>query len=109
MIGLSQLEIGRLEEAFQLPDAGGVPHLAQSLRFDLPNALAGDLELAADFFERPAVAIDQAEPLLQDLALALRERGQHVANLVLEERDRRDVRRVLGGLIGNEITEALVV
>ena len=39
----------QLDEAFQLPDAGGVAHFPQGFRLDLADALAGDLELAADF------------------------------------------------------------
>jgi hypothetical protein len=39
----------QLDEAFELPDAGGVAHFAQRLGLDLADALAGDLELAARF------------------------------------------------------------
>ena len=38
------------QKAIQLPDARGVPHFAERLGFDLPDALARDPELAADFF-----------------------------------------------------------
>ncbi len=53
----------QFDEAFQLPDAGGVAHFPQSLGLDLADALAGDLELAADFLERAAVAVLEAEAL----------------------------------------------
>jgi hypothetical protein len=45
-------------------------HLAQRLGLDLADALAGDLELAPDFFERAAVTVDQPESLLEDLRFA---------------------------------------
>jgi hypothetical protein len=38
----------QLDEALELSDGGGVAHLAECLRPDLADALAGDLELAAD-------------------------------------------------------------
>ena len=60
----------QLDEAFQLPDAGGVAHFPEGLGFDLADPLAGDLELAADFFKRAAVAVLEAEALFEDLALA---------------------------------------
>jgi hypothetical protein len=37
----------QLDEAFEYADAGGVAHFAEGLGFDLADALAGDLELAA--------------------------------------------------------------
>src|SRR5688572_18181061 len=48
----SGFEFFGFEEALQLADAGGVAHFAEGLGFDLADALAGDLELFADFFER---------------------------------------------------------
>ena len=46
--------------------------LAQRLRLDLADALAGDAELAADLLERAAAAVFEAEAQLQHLALARR-------------------------------------
>src|SRR5205823_3474033 len=40
------------EEASELLGARRVPELAQRLRFDLPDTLARDIELLADFFQR---------------------------------------------------------
>src|SRR5688572_17009699 len=40
------------EEASQLLTAAWMPQLAQRLRFYLPDALARDVELLADFFQR---------------------------------------------------------
>jgi hypothetical protein len=50
---------------------GGMAHFAQRLGFDLADALAGDVELAAHFLQRARVAVAQAEAQFQDLALAL--------------------------------------
>ena len=38
----------QLDEAFELPDAGGVAHFPEGLGLDLADALAGDLELAGE-------------------------------------------------------------
>jgi hypothetical protein len=50
---------------FLPPDPGGVAHLPQGLGLDLADAFAGDLELAADFLEGAAVAVLEAEALLE--------------------------------------------
>jgi hypothetical protein len=34
----------QFDEAFELPDAGGVPHFAEGFGFDLADAFADDLE-----------------------------------------------------------------
>ena len=65
-----RLNLGRFEKAFQLPDPGRVAHLAQRLGLDLPDALPGDLELPSHLLERAAVAVHEAEPLFEHLALA---------------------------------------
>ena len=56
----------------------GLAHLAQRLRLDLADAFASDLELPAYFFERAAVAVHQAEALLEDLPLAFGQRVEDV-------------------------------
>ena len=61
---------GKFDETFQFADAGRVAHLAECFGLDLADALAGDLELAADFLERAAVAVLEAEALFKHLALA---------------------------------------
>ena len=82
-----------------------MPHLAQSFRLDLPNAFARDAELPANFFECPAVTVDEAEALLEHLAFALGERLEHVLNLLLEENNRGHVARIFGAFVFDEITE----
>ena len=56
-----------LEKALELADAGGVAHFAEGLGFDLADALAGDLELLADFLEGAGVAVAEAETQLETL------------------------------------------
>src|SRR3954447_3936185 len=75
---------GGVEEAFELPAADRVLQLADGLRLDLADALAGDLENPADLFERVGVAVAQAVAELDDLALAVGERLEHALDLVLE-------------------------
>src|SRR5262249_42794217 len=88
-----------LKEAVQMPDARRVPHLAQRLRLDLADALARDAELAPHFFQRARIAVDQAKALFENGALALRQRVEHVADLLLQQRVGRHLRRVLRALV----------
>ena len=64
-------QAGSFKEAFELPDTSWMPHLTQGLRFDLADALAGNLELPAYFFQGSAVPIDQPETLLEDLSFPI--------------------------------------
>ena len=59
--------------------------LAQRLRLDLADALAGDLELLPDFFERAAAAIVEAEAQVQHFPLAHGQRVEHVLHLLFEQ------------------------
>src|SRR5262245_27534217 len=58
--------------------------LPQRLRLDLPDAFAGDGEALADLFEGVLAAVADAEPHLDDLLLARRQRLQHRLGLLLE-------------------------
>src|SRR6478752_7158709 len=98
-----------IEEAVQLADTRRVAHLAERFGLDLTDALAGDLELLADLLERAAVAVHEAEAQRKHAALALGERVEDVDDLFTEERERRHVVRVLGGLVLDEVAEAGVV
>src|SRR5580658_3491918 len=71
-------------EAFEVARSARLAQLAQRLRFDLPGALAGDGELLADFLERVVGLLPDAEAHAQDLLLARRERGEHLARLLAE-------------------------
>src|SRR5882762_7251886 len=97
------------EEAVQMADAGRVAHLTERLRLDLADALAGDAELAAHFFQRARVTIDQAEALFEDGALTLGERVEHVADLFLQERIGGHLGGILRRLVLDEIAERRVV
>ena len=61
----------------KLADASGVSHFAQGLRFDLANALPGDLELPADFLESARIAVAQTEAQSQDFLLPVGQARKH--------------------------------
>src|ERR1035438_2364649 len=81
------------DEGLQLAAAAGMPQLAQRLGFDLADAVSGDLEALADFFQRVLGAVFQAEAHLDDPLLARRERAQNLRGVLLEvhadDRDRK--------------------
>src|SRR5258706_16346567 len=77
----------RIEERPQLLRARRMAQLAKRFRFDLPDALAGDVERAADLFERVLGAVADTEAHLEDLLLARRERAQNFVRLFLEVGD----------------------
>ena len=68
-------------ERLQVAAADRVLQLADGLGLDLPDALAGDLEDVADFFQRVGVAVAQAVAELDDLALAVGQRLQQLFDL----------------------------
>src|SRR4030095_9110049 len=72
------------EERAQLAAPRWVTQLAQRLGLDLPDALARDGEALAALFERVLAAVADAEPHLDDLLLARRQRLQHRLGLFLE-------------------------
>ena len=59
--------------------------LGKRLRFDLPDPLPGHPELAPDFLQRPRMAVDQAEPQLDDLCLPFGQRVQDGLQLFLQQ------------------------
>jgi len=52
------------EEAFELSNSGRMPHLTERFGLNLADPLARHLELAADLFQRAAIAIHQTKTLL---------------------------------------------
>src|SRR6478609_8498124 len=82
-----------LQIVLQLAAPARVAELAERLRLDLANALAGHVELLAHFLERPRPAVLQPEPELEHAPLATGQRVEHRLDLFLEEL----VRRRLGG------------
>jgi hypothetical protein len=97
------------EEALELADAGGMAHFAEGLGFDLADALAGDVELAADFLEGAGIAVAKAEAEFEDAAFAGGKAGEDVAELVFEEAEAGDLGRAFGALVFDEVAEAGVV
>src|ERR1700730_17839831 len=73
-----------LEKRAKLPAPRRVPQLPQRLRLDLADALSGDREALAHFLERVLAAVADAEPHLDDLFLARRERLEDRFGLFLE-------------------------
>src|SRR3569833_1952063 len=74
---------GRLlevEERAQLLRSARVAQLAQGLGLDLADALAGDVELLADFLEGVVGVHVDAEAHAQHLRLPRGEAGEHVAH-----------------------------
>src|ERR1700737_1861616 len=67
--------------------------LAQRLRFDLANPLAGHTETLTHLFQGALVTVDEAEAQLQHAPLARRERIQDVLDLVVEHGQRGGIRR----------------
>ena len=62
-----------------------MPDLTQRLRLDLPDALAGDGELAADFLKGVLGAVvAHTEAHAEDALFALAEGVEHVADGLLE-------------------------
>src|SRR4249920_3493141 len=75
-----------LDERLEALRARRMPQLAQRLRLDLADALARDLEVLADLFERVVALLADAEAHAQDLLLARRQRLEHAAGALLEVR-----------------------
>src|SRR3954469_10086705 len=79
--------------------------LLQRVVLDLADALAGDVEGAADLLQRPRAAAGQAEAHLDDLALALGQGRQRAVDVLLAQVLRRDLKRRLGRLVLDEVAE----
>src|SRR4029453_4563959 len=84
----------RLQEAPELLGPRGGPQLAQRLGLDLPDALAGDREVLADFLERGLPAVGEPEAEAHPLLFARREGVEHLVRL-LAQREADD--RLHGG------------
>src|SRR5262249_47715837 len=84
---------------------GQVLELLERVVLDLPDALAGDAERAADLLERPRRAAVEAEAELDHLTLALGQRAERHLDVLAPERELRGVERRLGGLVLHEVAE----
>src|SRR5438105_7809035 len=81
----------------------------QRLSFELADALACQVELVADRFERPRLALEP-EAQLEDAPLALGERVECAAHTLAAERLLGFLERIRGVAVGEEVAElALVV
>src|SRR6187200_2658566 len=78
-----------LEIVLELAAPAGVSQLAKCFRFDLADALAGDVELLADLLEGAGAPVLEAEPELEHSPLAAGQGVQDRLDLLLEELVRR--------------------
>src|SRR5436309_3470606 len=76
-----------IEERPELLRSRRMPQLAQGLRFDLTDALARDVERAADFLERMLGSVAHAKSHLEHLLLARRPRAEDLVGLLFQIRD----------------------
>src|SRR5262245_11469292 len=88
----------RVEAAEQLRTSR-VTELAERLRFDLSNALAGDGEPPTDLFEGVVGPLADAEPHAQHLLLAGRERPEDAGRLAAHAALDRRLERADGGFV----------
>src|SRR4051812_9259804 len=100
---------GLLEVILELPRPGRVAQLAQRLRLDLPDPLAGHVELLADLLRGPGPPVLESEPELEHASLAAGQRVEHRLDLLLEELVRRGLGRRKGTAILDEVTEVGVL
>src|SRR5205085_7111262 len=98
-----------VEEALELAAADGVLQLAHRLGLDLADALARHLEDPAHLLQRVGVAVAQAVAQLDDLALAVGQRLEHLLDLVLEHLLRRRLHRRLDAVVLDEVAEVAVL
>src|SRR5260221_8131741 len=64
-----------------------VPELNEGLGFDLPDPFPRHPEVPADLFQRARMAVEQAEPQLNDALLARRESIKHLLELILQHHE----------------------
>src|SRR3954467_4581555 len=83
--------------------------LADGFGLDLPDALASDLENAADLFERVSVAVLQAVPQADDLSLAPGERLQQMVDLLPQDALIGTVHRIVAGLVLEKLAKARIL
>src|SRR6266853_3053505 len=93
------------KESLQLSNTGWMPHFAQGFCFNLANALAGNLELPAYFFQGPAVPINQTKSLFEHLPLPISERLQHVLDFFLQYDNCGHIARVFRASVLDKVAE----
>src|SRR5471030_270088 len=97
------------QEAFQLVRARGMTQLAQGLRFDLADTLAGDVELLADLFQRMVGRHFDAETHAQYLRLTRGQRIEHVLHDAAHRGVQRGVGRRQRVVVLDEVAEVRIV
>src|SRR5262249_52440477 len=85
-----------------------VPELGHGVRLELPHALARDAQLAGDRLQRPGVVPTEAEAELDDAALPLGQPVEDAAYLVAVHRLARDLGRIRGLAVGEEVAQLAV-
>src|SRR5687768_8668908 len=81
------------------------PQLPQRLGFDLPDALAGDIEFLTDFLERVLALAADTEPQADDLLFFRRESLQDVRRLVPHVRVDNGIHRRAHPAVLDEVAE----
>src|SRR5690349_3974124 len=83
--------------------------LAERLRLDLADPLAGHVELLAHLLEGPGTPVLEAEAQLEHAPLAARQGVEHALDLLLEELVRGGLGRRQGAAILDEVAEVGVL
>src|SRR5258708_30467828 len=95
-----------LDEVGQPAAARRVAELAQRLRLNLADALAGDPQALAHLLEGALLAaLRQAEAELEDAALARRQGAEDVLDLEAEHRQRGHLERCRRQLVLDEVAQ----
>src|SRR5581483_11296849 len=93
------------EEVARTRVAAGVAQLRHRPRLDLADALAGEVEVLADFLEGAGLAAVEAEAEAEDLALALVEGAEELGDLFGEEGGGRHLEGRLGRTVFDDVAE----
>src|SRR5439155_17203065 len=102
------LPISLLQVVLELSAPARMAQLAQCLGLDLPDALAGHVELTPHFLERPRATVLEPEPQLQHAPLAAGQALEHGLDLLLEELVRGRIGRRQRAGVRNEVAEVRV-
>src|SRR3954466_15949063 len=98
-----------LQVVLELPRPRRVAQLAQRLRLDLADPLAGDVELLAHLLEGPGTPVLETEAELEPAPLAARQRVEDRLDLLLEQLVRRGLGRRQGATVLDEVAEVGVL
>src|SRR4029079_17154265 len=82
-----------------------VAQLAHRPCLDLADALAGEVEVLPDLLQRAWLAAVETEAQLEDLPLALVERGEQAGDLLGQQRGGGHLERRLGRAVLDDVAE----